>query len=117
MSWWSSHYNRPLKDPMLLEYTVEELAYEYFNVIERRKAEEERIQAENDKIEEAKRQKAENWADQMEAEEAAMEAQESTPVDPASDPETREWMDRMIEENKKEFGETFGEDLSFDFGN
>jgi len=29
-SWWSEYYNRPLKDPILEKYTLEELAYEFF---------------------------------------------------------------------------------------
>jgi hypothetical protein len=28
--WWCFQYNRPLKDPLLQQYTLEELAYEYF---------------------------------------------------------------------------------------
>ncbi len=29
MWWWCKHYNRPLKDPLLLEYTLEELQIEH----------------------------------------------------------------------------------------
>ena len=28
-SWWSRTYNRPLKDPLLHSYTMEELIYEF----------------------------------------------------------------------------------------
>lgn len=28
--WWCRTYNRPLKDPILLSYTIDELAYEFF---------------------------------------------------------------------------------------
>jgi hypothetical protein len=28
--WWSRYYNRPRKDPLLLEYSVEELLLEFF---------------------------------------------------------------------------------------
>ena len=31
--WWCIHYNRPYKDPLLLEYTFEELLLEYFEVL------------------------------------------------------------------------------------
>lgn len=33
MAWWSRTYNRPLKDPLLLSYTFEELLYEYYDKI------------------------------------------------------------------------------------
>ena len=39
-SWWSRTYNRPLKDPLLLSYTTEELLYEFYDRVERRLAEE-----------------------------------------------------------------------------
>jgi len=116
MGWWSDKYSRPLKDPMLLSYTLEELAYEYYLTIERSKAEAERIQVESDKIEEAKLQEADEWADQMEAEEAAEEAKNAAvPPDPMKDPKNIEWMQQEIEKNKQELGEDFGEDLSVNF--
>jgi hypothetical protein len=31
--WWSRKFNRPLKDPLLLSYTLEELAYEWLRNI------------------------------------------------------------------------------------
>ena len=30
--WWCRHYNRPYKDPMLLDYSLEELWFEYLDV-------------------------------------------------------------------------------------
>jgi hypothetical protein len=111
MAWWSDKYNRPLKDPLLQTYSIEELAYEYYLHMERRAAESERIEAENDKIEEAKDIAAQEWADQMEAE----EDEESSPGDPANDPANQKWMQEEIERNKQELGEDFGEDLSLDF--
>lgn len=33
MCWWSKTYKRPLKDPILLSYTFEELLYEYYDKI------------------------------------------------------------------------------------
>lgn len=112
MSWWSEFYKRPLKDPLLLEYTTEELAYEYFNHVERRKAEEEAIQVHSDKIEEAKEQAAQSWADQMEAE----DEEDEGPLDPREDPANQAWMEEEIRKNKELLGEDFGEDLDLDFG-
>lgn len=112
MSWWSEKYNRPLKDPILLSYSIEELAYEYYLSMERRAAEVANIEAENDKIEEAKVDAAEKWADKMEAEE---DEDEAAPADPALDPANQEWMQKEIEKNKQELGEDFGEDLNLDF--
>jgi hypothetical protein len=115
MSWWSEKYNRPLKDPILLSYSLEELAYEYYLSIERKAFENENIEAENDKIGEAKLKADQEWADQMEAEEAE-EAEEAAPPDPALDPANAKWMQEEIEKNKKELGEDFGEDLNLNFG-
>lgn len=119
MAWWSNHYNRPLRDPLLLSYTLEELAYEYFNASERKKADGERIEKENDKIEEAKTQEAEDWADAMEAEDATKAATlpaSKIPIDPAEHPDNKQWMDKMMSDGKEEFGDAFGDDLSLDFG-
>lgn len=32
VKWWCRYYNRPYKDPTLLEYTLEELLYEFFDL-------------------------------------------------------------------------------------
>ena len=45
----------------------------------------------------------------------AAEAEEES-VDPTVQPDNVEWMEKMIEQNKQEFGESFGDDLSLDFG-
>lgn len=118
MSWWSDKYNRPLKDPVLLSYTLEELAYEYYLSIERRAADNERIELDNDKIEEAKDSAAQEWADKMEAEEAAESEKAKENIgsaDPTLDPANVKWMEQEIEKNKQELGEDFGEDLSLNF--
>lgn len=114
MSWWSDKYNRPLKDPVLLEYTTEELTYEYYLSAEREKARRERDEEENDKIEEAKAIEADDWADQMEAEEEAM-AGKPKQVDPMKDPRNLKWMEEEMERDKQEFGEDFGEDIDIEF--
>lgn len=111
MQWWCNRYNKPLKDPMLLSYSLEELAYEYYLFNESSAAAAERIEAEGDKIEEAKEKADQEWADQMEAE----EGDESAPPDPTLDPANLEWMQQEIEKNKAELGEDFGEDLSLSF--
>ena len=111
MSWWSEHYNRPLKDPLLQEYTIEELAYEYYGYHKRKQYIQEKYQ-ENDKIEEEQAwEDAEAWADAMEAADA-----ESPQEDPREDPANQQWMQGQIDLAKKEIGEDFGEDTSISFG-
>ena len=123
MNWWCNHYNRPLKDPLLQQYTTEELAYEYYLINEYDVVREEKAKAEDDRIEEARLQEAEDWADMMEAEEEAerkaaeerKKAKEEPEFDPVNNPEQREWMEKEIEKNKLFFGEDFGEDVSLKF--
>src|ERR1051325_2633480 len=106
-SWWSRTYNRPLKDPVLLSYTLEELLYEFYDKIERRKAEEERIHSENDKIEEEK---------ELDARKSKAAAQEKKPdSDPTKDPANVAWMEEQLAKGKQIFGESFGEDISEEF--
>jgi len=105
-----------MKDPILFSYTLEELAYEYFDHLERKKAEDERIQKDADKIEEDKQKAAEAWADEMERQEEEKPTSNSEKIDPSQDPASIEWMNKMIEENKKEFGDSFGDDISMNFG-
>lgn len=120
-SWWSRTYNRPLKDPLLATYTLEELLYEFYDRIERSKAEDERLEQEDVKIEEEKDKKNEDWAERMEREEMEAEmrksgAESSQPVqDPTKDPANVAWMEKQIEEAKAVYGETFGEDIEDSF--
>jgi hypothetical protein len=120
-SWWSRTYTRPLKDPILLSYTLEELLYEFYDRIERTKAEEERLEQEDVKIEEDKDKVAEDWAEKMEREEREAElrtqAKESEkPVsDPTKDPANVAWMEQQIQAGKKAFGDSFGEDVEETF--
>lgn len=120
-SWWSRTYNRPLKDPLLLSYTLEELLYEFYDRIERQKAEEERLERESDKIEEAKDKAAEDWAEKMEREEreAELRAQaaelEEAKSDPTKDPANIAWMEEQLRVGKAVHGETFGEDIDDKF--
>jgi hypothetical protein len=116
-SWWSRTYNRPLKDPLLLSYTIEELLYEFFDRIERKAAEEEIIKREEDRIEEDKEKAALDWAEEEERKELEGLKAEGvkTSVDAASDPKNVEWMKRKLEEAKQIYGEEFGEDVKLDF--
>lgn len=119
-SWWSRTYNRPLKDPLLLSYTTEELLYEFYDRIERQKAMDEALEQEDVKIEEAKDKAAEDWAERMEREELEAElraAAAKTPeeVDPTKDPENVKWMEEQIRLNKQVHGDTFGEDIDESF--
>lgn len=121
MLWWSNHYKRPLKDPVLQSYSLEELMYEYYIHMERNRFEQEQLQAESDRIEEEKMKADEDWADEMErmeAEEhiARAEAQKKKQEqDMIEDPEHQEWMQKQIEEGQTLFDD-FGQDLSLDFG-
>lgn len=120
-SWWSRTYNRPLKDPLLESYTIEELLYEFYDRIERQKAMEEAVEQEGDRIEEAKDQAAEDWAERMEREEREAELRAEAAklhdqeVDPTVDPANVKWMEQQIRLNKQVHGETFGEDIDESF--
>jgi hypothetical protein len=119
-SWWSRTYNRPLKDPLLLEYTLEELLYEFYDRVERQAAEQERIK-DLEVQEEVSKEKADlDWAEKMEQEEMAelkaKAAQASAPAaDPTKDPENVKWMEEQMRIHKEQFGETFGEDIEESF--
>lgn len=127
MNWWCTYYNKPLKDPLLQQYTLEELAYEYYLIGEIAAFKQELANRETDKIEEEKLQEAEAWADMMEAEEEAerqaqlkKEQEEAEPepeetLDPRSDPEQIKWMEEEMKKSKLLFGDDFGEDVSLDF--
>lgn len=116
-SWWSRTYNRPLKDPTLLTYTLEELLYEFYDRIERSKAEQERLEQEDVKIEEDRDKVNEDWAEKMEREELEAEMRKSSEpiLDPTKDPTNIAWMEQQIEEAKAVYGETFGEDIEESF--
>ena len=119
-SWWSKTYNKPLKDPILASYTIEELIYEFYDRIEREKAAEERIQSENDRIEEAKDKSVLDWIEEEEKKEELTKspntANSSEVVDdPASDPENIKWMEEQILKAKQEHGDSFGEDIVENF--
>ena len=119
-SWWSTLYNRPLKDPLLESYTFEELLYEFFDKSERQKASEESVVKEADKIEETKDQEVLDWAEQeelKELEEMKRTAQKLKPEtqNPIQDPKNVKWMEEQMVKYKAEYGESFGEDIAESF--
>jgi len=111
MSWWSKTYNRPLKDPILQTYTLEELYYEYRDKIERDIAVREMSEKETDKIEQDKIDDAMAWADAEEQKEKEQTGEYSVSENDI------EWMNAQMKKAKEEFGEDFGEDINEDFGN
>ena len=120
-SWWSRHYNRPLKDPLLQSYTLEDLLYEFYDRIERRAAEEERLDREGIREEETKEKVDLDWAEQMEKDEleqlkAKAAAEEVVnQKDPTKDIENIEWMEEQMRLAKAQHGESFGEDIEEKF--
>ena len=120
-SWWSRQYNRPLLDPLLQTYTLEQLLYEFYDRVERIAAEQERIKDTEIEQEENKEKANLDWAEKMEREELAQmkakaaETDTKKNVDPTKDPENIKWMEEQIRINKEQFGETFGENLELDF--
>jgi hypothetical protein len=120
-SWWSRTYNRPLKDPLLLTYTVEELLYEFYDRIERRSAEEERTNLEGDRIEEEKDKATLDWAEkeelrELEALKNKASKEETKPIqDPTKDPTNVAWMEEQLQQAKRQYGENFGEDIEESF--
>lgn len=122
-SWWSRLYNRPLKDPLLSTYSLEELLYEFYDRIERTKAEEERFEQEGDKIDIDKEKKDLDWAEQMEmqeleaekAEKAKESANAAEPVDPTQSPNNVAWMEDQLKQAKEQYGDSFGENINENF--
>ena len=110
-SWWSRHYNKPMKDPILESYTLYELLYEYYDKIERTALSEELLELETDKIEQDKEQEAIDWAEEEERKERkAIEA--AAAEDAAYAVEEEKW---MLEKLKAEHGDDFGKDIDADF--
>ena len=115
-SWWSTYYQRPLKDPLLATYTLEELLYEYHDKIEREKADKLRLDEDTDKIEEERSKVNLDWAEQeeqRELEEARKKAEEDETIKVTEDDE--KWMKEQLEKDKAQFGEDFGDDVELKF--
>jgi hypothetical protein len=127
-SWWSMTYNRPLKDPILASYTLEELLYEFFDRIERDKARREQVDEEADRIEEMKEKEVLDWIQEEEKKELQGESSDGEnsdaesasdtdleQYDPAKDPENVKWMEEHLARGKQIYGEDFGEDIDHNF--
>ena len=119
-SWWSRTYNRPLKDPILETYTLEELMYEFWDRIERAEASKERVEEETDKIELDKEQSDLDWAEQEEKKEletlkSKAAHQEVERTDPTKDPANVKWMEEQLAAAKIIHGDDFGEDIDDNF--
>lgn len=112
-SWWSRTYNRPLKDPLLQDYTLEELYYEFRDHSERRDAAEEVAEEAADNIEQKKMDDALDWA----RAEEEREAQQSVSVNESMSQDDEAWMQNIISQAKAEYGEDFGSNLEVDFEN
>ena len=114
-SWWSNHYDRPLKDPVLQSYTLEELLYEYQDKVERRKAEEDISEKDADRMEEGRIQDNLDWAEEEERKE--LEALKQSEADEAQrKAEEQIEIERQIEIAKDTIGGDFGDDIDTDFG-
>jgi hypothetical protein len=72
--WWSKKYERPLKDPLLLEYTLEELMYEFFVSQEYEVVQKEKEDEKQAKIDKEKYDQGLAWAEEMEKQ--AMQSQQ-----------------------------------------
>lgn len=116
-SWWSRTYNRPLLDPLLQTYTLEQLLYEFYDRVERHAAELERVEKEEITQEINKEKESLDWAEKMEQEELAQMKAAATAkaADPTKDPENIKWMEEQMRINKAQFGENFGEDIEENF--
>ena len=109
-SWWSKYYNRPLKDPILQEYTLEELYYEYRDKVQREEAAREASEEATDNIEQKKEDDAMAWAQEEERKER--EAEEQAAGNLSND---EAWMQEQIQRAKSVYGDDFGEDIVEDF--
>lgn len=115
-SWWSNTYNRPLKDPLLESYTLEELLYEFYDKMERRNAAEERTTKEADKIEDDKEREVLDWAEAEEKKELEeMQKLADQHTDPTKTPENIKWMQEQLARAKEIHGDSFGEDIEDSF--
>lgn len=112
--WWSKTYSRPLKDPLLKEYTLEELYYEFKQYSEREKASKERVEQEADNIDKEKIDEALAWAEAEEKKELEANKDKSN-SDWKPTEEDKKWMEDQLQQAKEIYGENFGEDISEDF--
>ena len=113
-SWWSNHYNLPIKDPILQNYTLEELLYEYHDKIERSRADR-ALEAELDEEADVSKLKENlDWAEEEERKELEelRKQQEQAEENIGITREDEEWMRKQARE---EFGDDIDEDLDINF--
>lgn len=113
-SWWSKYYNRPLKDPLLQEYTLEELYYEYRDKVEREEAAQEASEEATDNIEQKKIDEAMAWAEEEERREQESLTQGKPDTEILSE-DDKTWMEEQLKQAKTIYGDDFGEDIVEDF--
>jgi hypothetical protein len=114
--WWSNKYNRPIKDPLLQEYTIEELYYEYRLHDEYSKAVNEKETEEQEKVEEQRTYDALAWAEEEEAKELAEQQNQGHDDESVKiTNDDKEWMQQQIEAAKATYGDSFGEDITEEF--
>jgi wobble nucleotide-excising tRNase len=113
-SWWSDYYNRPMKDPILQQYTLEELLYEFYDKIERKQAREEQKLKEEEQVE-VKKEKEELEASKAGDSTSIKKDADNAQKDPTKDPDNIKWMQEQIEQAKAVYGNSFGEDIDVNF--
>ena len=99
-----------MKDPMLEQYNMYELLYEFHDKIERKKAEEKTVEQETDKIEEFKTEDTLKWIEEEEKRDRERELAAEANAGPSKQDEA--W---MLEQLKRENGEDFGDDVNISF--
>lgn len=104
------------------EYTFYELLYEFYDKMERKNAQELRVEQEADKIEQEEQQGVLDWIEEeerkeREAEEAKAKAEAEKAAQDKEAKNVQEQEDEawMLEQLKKQYGEDFGEDINQDF--
>lgn len=114
--WWSNKYHKPLKDPLLKDYTIEELYYEYRLHEEYAKAINEKEDQEGEKAEEQKQDEALAWAEAEEAQELAEQQNKgNNDGDVKITSNDEEWMKQQIDNAKTIYGDSFGADITEEF--
>ena len=88
------------------------MLYEYHDKTERKRAAEEDVDKESDKIEDERLEANLSWAEEEERREmeelkAKQEAEQKK--------KDKAWMEEQLKKEKEKFGEDFGEDLTIDF--
>lgn len=105
-SWWSRYYNRPLKDPLLETYTLEELLFEFHDIRDRKEAEAKEAKEIDAKIDEDKLDETLKWAEEDEKREAELAAQEKAMSGLDNPQGESDFPEELPEEINDNFGNT-----------